>query len=280
MKLLDEQPAVALQALESANFKVASWSTLGITILQGAAALLAVVAHGWTAPSWSVPLSLAAIGLATAGLRYTADLAKGRADALMRRRELVDGLGRSIVPRDLAEAMDDLPWPIRRLAENNVPREPYYASPLPTSPRRTINNTYESAWWTSRLARDMVFVESAKVLAIGSIALLLLRAATADSATLLAAGNYARLASSALLILFTQGPLRWCFQYVDLRDSAARVAAMCEDAMRGSPSEPQALEILMEYQVARKGAPPISSIVWSLRRDNLNRLWATISKDS
>jgi hypothetical protein len=269
------RPIARIRSLEDAYYRVASATGWFVSGLQVCAVVIGLVSKSdKTVDTWQ-PAALAGVALLSALVRFASDRASGKADSLKRRREMMDGFGRAIPARELADIVDDAPALVRFLAERNEFSDDYFASKLLPSAMRTIHNTYESSWWTARLAQDMVFLEAAKALVVVSAAVILLRAALTPPMTGVQA-DFIRLASAGLLFVLTKGPLKRSLDYKSLSDGAMRVAQKCERAIQGDASEMAAVEILMEYQLVRKSSPLIPRTLWKLRRNSLNALWSSV----
>jgi hypothetical protein len=152
-----------------------------------------------------------------------------------------------------------------------------YLNALAPSPRRLLLNTYESAWWTKRLAKDMVWLQACGIATLLGAALLVLRTALPGEGAPATVGDFSDLALAAVLFAFTQGPLRRLLAFRSLSEGAARVEARAEGMLAQSGSEGIILEadataLLSEYHLVRKGSPAIPVTWWRLRRRRLNEV--------
>jgi hypothetical protein len=278
LKLLTVPPEAALRSLETAYHKVAAIGVGVVVAAQATAIVIAWLTRPGITGAWWQPAALAGLAVVTALVRMMSRAFAARADVIKRRREFLDGLGRQLSVRERAEVVDDAPAVVLWSAERSISAEPYFASPAPSSPLRAIQNTYESAWWTSRLAKDMVGFESARTLVIAVAAALLLRVGLGQTAAT-SGLDPVKIASAALLFLLTGAPMKQAIDYLALYRGAERAAERAERACKRTPTELEAVEVLMSYQLVRKGAPLIPSWLWRVRRNGLNQLWASVAQE-
>lgn len=279
MKLLDAPSLSSLEALERAYMRIASSASTFVLLLQVATVMLGWYATRLEAPMWWLPCVLAAIAVLAASFRLWSESCRREADGIKRRRELLDGLGRQLSGRELADMVDSASVLTRRLAESSLATEPYFASTEPPGPRRLVLNTFESAWWTARQATDMLRFQVALVCAIVVTALALLEGAIVASSDGMN-DSLVRAAASALLFVATGAPIRDAIGFSALIRGASDVCRQAENVLKSEVAELEAVEILFAYQLARKGSPSLSTPWWRLRRKNLNKLWAQIHADT
>lgn len=246
-----------------------------VALLQVAALFLGTFAL--VSKSSGIPLAVAltAIAYVAALLRLAADWSKGRADLLLRAFEFEDAFGATDADRVALVMTVDAPRLLLWLASKEVSLEPYFASEASHGPRRCAENTLESSWWTARLARTMVRFELFRLAAFGLVALLLYRAAAGGGGT-----TGSAIANAIVMFLLTLGPLRRVSEFTILANGADRV---CDSAIgmlkSGEVSYRQeAARLLSEYQLIRKGAPLIPSILWSIRRPMLSAAWRRLEQ--
>ncbi|HYR08564.1 MAG TPA: hypothetical protein VEQ60_12370 [Longimicrobium sp.] len=246
--------------------------------------LAALVLGGWLAvtqvPQWSSTTVLGALALLTFLARSTAERWKEQGDDVLRRLDLADGLGRAVTPHELADFDAGAPALANWLSRGADAAEPYFASRLPPSPARLVENLRESAWWTSHVARtaewlQRIWITSFAVLGVWSLMVAAMRAGSASS--FLAAPGFA---VAVLIFLFTDGPYRRVGEFREFREAAARVEMEAGHSLRQPDriTEPDALLLAAQYHLARKGSPLLPAIVWRLRAPRLNRLWAEVAR--
>lgn len=273
-------PEPEIRTLSQALFSLAKWASR----LALASEVLALVFGAWLAfiraAEWtSIPL-LALLALATFFFRGLADAWKDQADEQLRKLDLADGLGRPISARDRADLMADAPrlavWLSRRRTA-----EPYFASASTGSPRRLVENLRESAWWTWHLGRTAEWLQKVWLVLFGTVGVgtLAMQAIRPGgfSGEFLAKPS---LAVALLLFLFTSGPYGRLGKFRSLHEAAHDVE-MKAGHLLDHPEridESAALLLAADYHLARKGAPLLSSLVWRLRKAELNQLWGGVAQ--
>ncbi|HYW06494.1 MAG TPA: hypothetical protein VE913_06040 [Longimicrobium sp.] len=273
-------PEPEIRALSQALFGMAKWaSRLALTSEVVALVFSARLAIA-RAPEWtSVPL-LALLALVTFLFRGLADAWRDQADEQLRKLDLADGLGRPISARDCADLMANAPrlavWLSRRR-----PAESYFASASTGSPRRLVENLRESAWWTWHLGRTAEWLQKVWLIVfgtfgVGTLAMQAIRPGGFSGGFL----TKPSLAVALLLFLFTSGPYGRLGKFRSLHEAAHDVE-MKAGHLLDHPEridESKALLLAGDYHLARKGAPLLSSLVWRLRKAELNRLWGGVAR--
>jgi hypothetical protein len=265
-----------LRILSGGHFSLSNALGLFATTAQVAAVGFATFptllgsALGWT------PIISALLALAGAGARGVGERHRATGDEMLRRVEASDGAGTPLQPRELADWEYTASWLVRRLA-----REPnlgsYFASAEPPSPRRTVLNTYESAWWSCRLASNIADYSYLAIGVIVILGVLVLRAAVPETGLHVGASTI-NAASAAILFLLTDAPLRRALGLRAFSAKSSRIVDKAEELLSAeSISESAAADLQTQYQLARAAAPGISSLAWSMRSRELNNLWKTIA---
>jgi hypothetical protein len=266
-----------IERLKGAAFRLANtWSFFAL-LCQIAALVIGVVTPARLLFGAWAPVVVVGLGYLMAILRLLGDEQKGMADAILRKTEVADGLGRPLPPRERADLLADASLVARLVAKTIDPSEGSYGNALAPSPRRLLLNTYESAWWTKRLAKDMVWLQACGIATLLGAAILVLRTALPGEGAPATVGDFSDLALAAVLFAFTQGPLRRLLAFRSLSEGAARVEARAEGMLAQSGSEGIILEadataLLSEYHLVRKGSPAIPVTWWRLRRRRLNEV--------
>lgn len=268
-----------LRQLTGAYFRLSGAWGLTASLAQLAAVLLGAVPLLKEMTGVAYLVAVASLAYVVATTRLLAEAAKRRAELLLRRSELEDGLGEMIPPRELADLQDDASWLVNAIAAGIPASDADYASEKLPSPARLVENIYESAWWTFRLAKDMRFFEAVRFAVVLGMALLVLRASTIQSPTPLVGANVVELSVALILFLLTQTPLRRIVGFHLLVEGAAKTIATVETiATRAPISRADALSVATQYQLIRHGAPLIPPALWRFRRKRLNTLWSQARK--
>ena len=269
-----------LRALSRMQFSVAQWCLAAALIADFAALVIGVA--GATSPAWAgwATLGLVVLALIAAQARAIGDRYSGRANEILRRLDLQEGLGRPIEPIVVADLIDDTPSFVQRWAVQGED-DPYFGSTQPTSPQRLVENVRESSWWSKRLAGDMAFAASVSGAALAILGILTLLAAVGGLMSEDAATSSAPWLSGGILLLISQSPLQARRRYAELRDGAERIQERAHNFLRsGSTNEIDALEIASDYHLVRQCAPVIPTAWYNRRRSTLNNLWRTTVQPS
>jgi hypothetical protein len=256
------------------EFSIAQLCLLSALAFDLVAALVGTA--GALRPSWAEGVAVGLVGLALiSGLaRAGSDYFGSAANDVLRRLDLLDGIGRAIDPLTEADLLDDAPGLVQRWALKEASGS-YFDSQLPPSAKRLVENVLQSAWFTKRLAADMA-------IAAGGLAWILVGVGTLLLIFVLVpfgrpAGNEGSAAWVAPIIVFliAQSPFDALRRYRKLRGGAGTIQQQAENLLRGRPvNQLRALEIASDYHTVRASAPVIPTAWYDRRRDGLNRLWA------
>lgn len=277
-----DQPGV--RSVSGALFTLAKGASNAALILE----LSAMGLSAWFAfarvPEWkNVPI-LAVLALVTLYLHGIVARWNDQADGLLRLLDIADGLGIPITARERADALADVSDNAIRLAGfRPVPKE-YFASQTPPSPRRLVENTRESAWWSTRIGKSAETMQKLWVSVFGILGVIVLgvsalRPAVPDQ------GITGFLTTPAfviavLLFLFTSGPFKRIGEYRAFHEAAKDVDARAERLLDATEiTEAKARQLAAEYHLARKGSPLLPGFLWSLRQRKLNRLWSDVARE-
>jgi uncharacterized metal-binding protein len=220
--------------------------------------------------------------LASECVRWRSDYWKSEGETAKRSLELADGLGAALESRDIADWLAAKPKGFLDDVAANEIMGSEFDSTQPVGPRRMLENTQESAWWSKHESRSMTFY-------LGGILIIVLVAAFVALAvsigTLKAANvpqtgvlvqNVGGIICSALVFVFSVNLIRLLVEFWTF-------ASRSEDILRRSgellklpaPSEREALSMLHAYQIARNSAPLLPTLVWKLRGGHLREQWAS-----
>jgi flagellar biosynthesis protein FliQ len=204
--------------------------------------------------------------------QWRSDILKGRAEQLKRKIELFDGLGWTISPADLSDALAKISSRRRNLILKAV-KENYFASQTSVGPKRAVENLQESAWWSKDLAGTTLILCAivTVVLVVGSlISLGVAVSAVKDTATL---ENTSRVIAAIVSLIVSLGLIRLMSGYFAFGRRSEQVEKATVHLLGGTVSEVEAIKLLHDYQIARSAAPLIPDWIWKLRRKTLNELW-------
>jgi hypothetical protein len=259
-----------LAAIEQRLFTVAkSWFGAGVTLRCASAAigLLAILPD--YAPT--VPFVVALVAMVAELCSMRSDLVKGRADRLLRIRELSDGLGWAPDMTAVADVLAAVPRKVEATAHAAPASQ--FASQHPAGPARAFANLKESAWWTQQLALFMFKGTMSVVILLVVVSFVCLVISTVAVVSTPSRVAIARSVTALLVVVFSAGFAKLAFAYYVLHDRA-KAAVMRVKNMRETDELAQRLIALYEYQNARSSGPLIPDAVYELLRTRFNRLWA------
>jgi len=249
------------------------WFTAGLTSRYAAVGvgLLTIVSD--LAPS--VPFVVGLFAIAAEGCVIRSDIMKGRADRLLRIRELQDGFGWLPDVTAVADILATVPEQF----ETAIVGEPsnQFASQSVASPKRAFENLRESAWWTQQLALSMFKLMAAIVtlLLIGSLAFLII--ATLSVVSNQSRVTVARVVAALISLISSAGLAKLTLAYYFLFEGSRNTVRRIQ-ASRDSDELVRRIGVLYDYQNVRTVGPLIPNTLYKFKRARLNRLWALQSE--
>lgn len=240
--------------------------------------------RNWLEPStrWVI---LALAGVAPL-LRSFADDTKRTADEILRRLEASDGLGVPIRAMELENVRQGAFTAITWIAEKQALDPTPYASRSVPGPRRLVENARETAWWSTRLAREQArweFVWTAVMGLACVVALIQVGSTAASGHASNGAHDLVEFASAMLVFVFAEGFFRRALELSSFAKESQRTVEKADRLLRPEGtsaaeaiSVPEALLLASGYAIARNAAPRLSSIWYRQRRNQLNAAWDRI----
>ncbi len=225
---------------------------------------------------WRAVLTVAALVLSAASwaLLRRRDVAKGSAEALLRKLDLKDSFGWGLSRAEISDLLAELPRRVAKALPLESLGEEYFASGQPEGALRSMENLEESAWWSKHLSRCLstyCFYCAALLVCVPVLVVLVSAQAVDDASTL---SRLAQVVVSLLTLVFTLDVIGVALSYWSFRGQAERAEGRARDLVSGgSVDEVTAIKTIQEYHVARAAAPMIPTFVWELHRERLNELW-------
>lgn len=143
----------------------------------------------------------------------------------------------------------------------------------------------ESAWWTTRIARNAeamqkVWVWVFGLLGAGILAVTALRPGVPQQglAAFLTTPSFV---IAVLLFHFTSGPYKRIGEYRSFHEAAREIDARAERLLDAPEriTEAAARQLAADYHLARKGSPLLPGFIWSMRQRKLNQLWSAVARE-
>jgi hypothetical protein len=220
--------------------------------------------------------------LASECVRWRSDYWKSEGESAKRNLELADGLGTALDSRDIADWLAAKPKGFLEDVAANEIMGSEFDSIQTAGPRRLLENTQESAWWSKHESRRMAVY-------LGGILIIVLAVAFVALAVSIGTLKAANVQQSGLLVKHVGGIICSTLVFVFSVNLIRLLADFCtfasrsEDVLRRSgellklsaPSEREALSLLHGYQTARSSAPLLPTLVWKLRGSHLREQWAS-----
>lgn len=274
----DEAEEILTELIGVAYHKAKVWRTWSISLKA------AIFVYGFATiliPDLAVAYSLGMLGII--GLTFWIEMKsaefKGIAETLKRKNELLEGFDKKPSVAEMTHLKMDIPDKLSEKLADISRRGITFASRKPKGAKRVLENLCECAFFSHHEAKFC----AAGLLAIFTVTLLisimLLYACASLAAVSPIAATAAKCISSTLAFLISIGVLKSFYAY----NSYSRKAKATDDratAMlaEGNTKDCDALVLLMEYQIARAGAPLIPTWVWKRLSDKLNANYAIRSK--
>lgn len=220
------------------------------------------------APFITVLLSLASFWFAQKSSQI-----RGIAESLLRKLELADGVGWEISGREIADVRVIAPKSVEKFLPAYTNEEKFFASQEGVGPKRAIENTQESAWWSKHLARraEQIYSGATWVIVVLSIGLLIVSMNMITNTAQLS--DIARVATSILVFTLSGGIWQLGKGYASFSRKAEQIESRAAQLLEGRPTEVQAVKLIAEYQLARATAPLLPSWLYKSMRNKLNSLW-------
>lgn len=219
--------------------------------------------------------------LAIEFLRWRSDYWKLEGEWAKQKWEAADGLGIMV---DGREVSDWLAGHRKGFLDNVKDSElsgSIFASVEHTGPRRLVENTEESAWWSKHLSRRMVFVLAIVVflaLAAGFAALAVSISGlkgthtTPSGAVVQSVGG---IICAVLAFIFSINIIRLLLDFLTFASEAERILVYCAGLLKlGEIKEFDALSVMHDYHTARIVSPLLPTFAWTFWGDHLRTQWA------
>ena len=202
---------------------------------------------------------------------------------MRRKLDMQNGLGWAVADHDVADLLLKTPSSVKNVAKGEVAKEPYFASTLEPGPRRLLEITRESSWWSRHLARKLAlfcwgtfFVATILSLA-GLFVSLQIASATMSPGRGPTFATIARVVTSVLTLVLSLGTVKLALAYGDFEKKSAKIEESASRSIHASEaSEIDAIKTAHEYTLARACAPMIPEWIWQWNRDELNALWSKL----
>ena len=255
------------------EYSVSKWwlsTSLGLTCLFYGCLILTAAASG----PWLKRAAFIAflVQVLTPAARMRSATLYTLAESVRRAAMLQNGLGTRISPLQVAKIAAKHGITFRN---ETATFDRYYESALPAGPRRLLEITEESAFWTSELAERMAVL--LKVVLVIVLALVIIAALVALQSGLTKTQGelFAKIFMGTLTVWCTGDLFTLWRRYDSLAHGAQRVLTDCERMKSISEIGHEAVVAFGEYNCFLAAAPVIPEFIYKLSQKKLNAAWAS-----
>lgn len=252
--------------------KILWFLSLGLKLFSALLGIVLVLAHIGSSLS---PIFVFTLALCSELIQWQSDIQKGFAEALTRKIEYHNGFNWPFSPKDMRDSLSRVSKKNRDRISKKI-EDNYFASKEEPSPRRVIENLRESAWWSSQQLGTVLLICVLVVATLigGSLFTLSRSIETIDNYSSLA--NINRATTAVLSSVISLGLFKLIVGYYNFKSKADLIEQKATPLLKSENiTEREAILLLHEYHLSRSSSPPIPSIVWRMKRKNLNELWDT-----
>jgi hypothetical protein len=218
--------------------------------------------------------------LAAECIRWRSDFWKDEGDAAKRRWELADGLGISGEDGAIADWLAAKPAGFLEDVSDYELKGSEFESPASPGPRRVVENTEESAWWSKHESRIVAWYLGAGLLVLlagiflvlaSSVSRLNMHAGTVNSKV---TQNIGAITCVVLAFVFSINVVRLFADFVMFYFSSKAIVERCRQLLRsGELDRTDALLVQFDYQIRRNRAPLLPTFIWSFHGPHLRNEW-------
>src|SRR5205814_1573032 len=213
-------------------------------------------------------------------IRWRSDCWKTQGESAKRRWEMADGLGEMLDGQEIADWLAAKPKGFLTDVTPDEIQGSEFDSVEPSGPRRAVENTQESAWWSKHQSRRIVSYLGlflALVIAATFTALSLSIAAL-KSANVQQSGatvqNVGGVLCSVLMFVFSVNLVRLLTDFWAFASEAEGILSRCSELLKSAnTSDRDALSVMHDYQTARNSAPLIPTFIWKIHGSHLREQW-------
>jgi hypothetical protein len=269
-----------LRKIVAKTFRRAKHWYLAYVIWQFAILLLAVVSiFTELSPNLSAMIAFVCV-LAAEFIRWRSDCWKSEGERAKRKWEITDGLGTVLEGREIADWLAARPRNFLNDVSGDEIQGSLFDSGQPKGPRRAIENTQESAWWSRHLSRRMVIYLVFLLLFVLIIAFagLTISIGTLKASNVQQSGatvqNIGGIICAVLVFVFSINLVRLLADFWGFSSESTDILRRCAELLRSPDiTDRDALCVLHDYQTARNAAPLIPTLVWKCHGDHLREQW-------
>jgi hypothetical protein len=269
-----------LRKIIAKTFRKAKGWYLGYVISQFSVLMFAVISI-FTEVTPKLNAAIVFLGVFTTELlRWRSDYWKAQGESSKRKWEMADGFGISVDGKDMADWLAGKPRGFLSDVRDDEIRGLDFDSSQPQGPRRAVENTEESAWWSKHESRRIVAYVGfilAIVVAAAFIALALSIGAL-KSANVQQSGSPVQtvggIICSVLMFVFSINLVRLLVDFWSFASEAENILRRCAALLKShNISQADALAVMHDYQTARNSTPLLPTFIWKFHGSHLREHW-------
>src|ERR1051326_7280924 len=262
------------------TFRKAKWWYLGYLVSQAAVLLFGVVSiFAQLNPNLSAMIAFLGV-LSVECIRWRSDCWKTQGESAKRRWEMADALGETLDGKEIADWLAAKPKGFLTDISPNEIQGSEFDSIQPPGPRRAVENTQESAWWSKHQSRRMVNYLGffLALVIVADFAALSLSIGALKSANVQQSGataqNVGGVLCSVLIFVFSVNLVRLLTDFWAFGSEADRILSRCSQLLKSATTtDRDALSVMHDYQTARNSAPLIPTFIWKIHGSHLREQW-------
>lgn len=213
-------------------------------------------------------------------IRWRSDWWKSEGEKAKRKYEAADGLGVELDGSEVANWLAARSRNILADVSDDEVKGSLFDSGEPVGPRRAVENTQESAWWSSHLSRRMViyiiiFLLLALAISFGGMAVgisMLKSSKTEQSGALVQ--NLGGIICAVLVFIFSINLVRLLADFCAFWFDSNKILNHCAELLKSNNiSFQEAIHLMNDYQTTRNAAPLLPTFVWKLHGRHLREQW-------
>jgi hypothetical protein len=269
-----------LRKINAKTFRKAKKWYLGYVISQFAVLAFAITSI-FTEVNSKLNAIIVFLGVLTAELvRWRSDYWKSQGESAKRKWEMADGFGVSVDGKYIADWLASKPRGLLSDVSDYEIRGLDFDSGQPLGPRRAVENTEESAWWSKHESRKMVVYMSfiLVVVIVAAFIALALGIGALKAANVPQSGSSVQtvggIICSVLMFVFSINLVRLLVEFWSFASEAEGILRRCAVLLKArNISQGDALAVMHDYQTARNSTPLIPTFIWKFHGNHLREQW-------
>jgi hypothetical protein len=229
----------------------------------GLTAAISTVPSNW-------PFIMLGIAFLSESLQLWSDFVKGRAESLLRKLDFCGSFGHELSDAEKRDIASTISSRARRKFRTFEAEDTYFDSTNAPSALRAVENLYESAWYSARLAAGMCMIYAIGILSVIVFSFVLLTHAIQSDPD---PEKLIKIVSAWLMVMVSLNMIKMVWAYFRMHQRCQITESAAQRLRKSDPSEADAAHHWREYQLARNSFPLIPDWFWGFREKSLNEAW-------